>query len=182
MGDRAPSSHTPLPQPLGCEKKSQAPVKCPLHKLVPRAEMLFPDSSLLVFVPVFHVTFSEKPSLTPCTDTLIAPPLAPRAMLSRSVTSYSLRPHGLQPARLHCPWDSPGKNTGVGCPFLLQGIFPTQGSNPCLLQWEVGSLPLGEYHYHPGHLTCHSLWLLETWMPTQDGNSKSSRLQQPCNH
>ena len=30
------------------------------------------------------------------------------------------------------PWDSPGKNTGVGCHFLLQGIFPTQGSNPGL--------------------------------------------------
>ena len=36
------------------------------------------------------------------------------------------------PARLLCPWDSPGKNTGVGCHVLLQGIFPTQGSNPGL--------------------------------------------------
>ena len=35
--------------------------------------------------------------------------------------------------RLLCPWDFPGKNTGVGCHALLQGIFPTQGSNPCLL-------------------------------------------------
>ena len=32
-----------------------------------------------------------------------------------------------------CPWDSPGKNTGVGCHALLQGIFPTQGLNVCLL-------------------------------------------------
>ena len=32
------------------------------------------------------------------------------------------------PARLLCPWNSPGKNTGVGCHFLLQGIFLTQGS------------------------------------------------------
>ena len=41
--------------------------------------------------------------------------------------------------------NSPGKNTGVGCHALLQGIFPTQGSNPCLsclLHWEEGSLPL----------------------------------------
>ena len=38
-----------------------------------------------------------------------------------------------QPTRLPCPSDSPGKNTGVGCHFLLQGIFPTQGSNPGLL-------------------------------------------------
>ena len=41
--------------------------------------------------------------------------------------------HALQPTRLLCPWDSPGKNTGVGCHALLQGIFPTQGSNPALL-------------------------------------------------
>ena len=37
-----------------------------------------------------------------------------------SVVSDSARPHGLQPTRLLCPWDSPGKNTGVGCHFLLQ--------------------------------------------------------------
>ena len=34
--------------------------------------------------------------------------------------SDSLRPHGLQPTRFLCPWDFPGKNTGVGCHFLLQ--------------------------------------------------------------
>ena len=41
-----------------------------------------------------------------------------------------------------CPWDSPGKNTGVGCHFLLQGIFLTQGSNQCLLHllhWKADS-------------------------------------------
>ena len=36
-------------------------------------------------------------------------------------------------SRFLCPWNSPGKNTGVGCNFLLQGIFPTQRSNPGLL-------------------------------------------------
>ena len=41
-------------------------------------------------------------------------------------------PHGLQPARLLCPWGSPGKNTGVGCHLLLQGIVLTQGSDLCL--------------------------------------------------
>ena len=46
-----------------------------------------------------------------------------------SVMSNSLRPHGQQPARLLCPWNSPGKNTGVGCHFLLQRIFQTEGSN-----------------------------------------------------
>ena len=44
-----------------------------------------------------------------------------------------------------CSWDFPGENTGVGCLFLLQGIFRTQGSNSCLLylpHQQVGSLPL----------------------------------------
>ena len=43
--------------------------------------------------------------------------------------SDSLRPHGLQPTRLLCPWDFPGNSPGVDCHFLLQGIFPTKGSN-----------------------------------------------------
>ena len=57
----------------------------------------------------------------------------------------TLRDHGLQPAGLLCPWDSPGKNTGVGCHFLLQGIFMNQGSNWSLLpllHWQGDSLPL----------------------------------------
>ena len=54
--------------------------------------------------------------------------------------SDSLWPYGLQPTRLLCPWDSPGKNTGVGCHALLQGIFLTEGSNLpllCLLHWHT---------------------------------------------
>ena len=35
-------------------------------------------------------------------------------------------------SRVLCPWDSPGKNARVGCNAVLQGIFPTQGWNPCL--------------------------------------------------
>ena len=54
-------------------------------------------------------------------------------VLSCSVLSDSLRSHGLQPPRLLCPWDSLGKNTGVGCHALLQGTFPTGGLNPGLL-------------------------------------------------
>ena len=52
---------------------------------------------------------------------------------SHSVVSDSLRPRGLYPTRLLCPWDSPGKNTGVGCHCLLQEIFLTQRSNEVLL-------------------------------------------------
>ena len=54
-------------------------------------------------------------------------------VFSGSVLSDSLQSHGLQPSRLFCPWDSPGKNTGVGYFALLQRIFLTQGSNPRLL-------------------------------------------------
>ena len=46
--------------------------------------------------------------------------------------------------RFLCPWDSPVKNTGGGCHFLLQGILPTQASNPRLLHllyWQADSLP-----------------------------------------
>ena len=58
---------------------------------------------------------------------------------TKFVTPWTVAP------RLLCPWNSPSKNTGVGCQFLLQGIFPTQELNPhllCLLHWQVGSLPL----------------------------------------
>ena len=60
-----------------------------------------------------------------------------------SVLSDSLGPHGARQAPF--PWDSPGKNTGVDCDTLPQGIFPTQESNPhllCLLHWQAGSFLL----------------------------------------
>ena len=64
-------------------------------------------------------------------------------VLRCTIMSKSLQPYGLYPARLLCPWDSPGKNTAVGCHALLQGIFSIQGSCLlCLLHWQMGSLPL----------------------------------------
>ena len=71
---------------------------------------------------------------------------------SRSVVSVSLRPHGLQSARFLCPWDSPGKNTGMGTHFLLQGIFPTQGSNIALQADSLPSGPPGKPHRDWGKL------------------------------
>ena len=70
-----------------------------------------------------------------------------------------LWPHGLQPGST--PWDFPGKNTEVGCHFLLQGIFPTQESNPCLLHWQADSLPLshqGSPIVFPGSETYGDFW------------------------
>ena len=61
--------------------------------------------------------------------------------VSHSVISNSLRPCGLQPTRLLCAWDSPGKKTGVGSQSLLQGNFPTQG-------WKLGLLHCRLILYH----------------------------------
>ena len=62
-----------------------------------------------------------------------------------SVVSNSLQPHGLYPARLLCPSNFQGNDTGVGWHFLLQGIFSAQGVNPhllCLLHQQANSLPV----------------------------------------
>ena len=64
-----------------------------------------------------------------------------------SVMSHSLQPHGLKLTRLLCPWNFPGKNIGVGCHSLLQGIFPTPGIKPGSSTLQADSLPsepLGE--------------------------------------
>ena len=89
-------------------------------------------------------------------------------VLCCSVVSNSLQFHGLWLARLLCPWNFPGKNTGVGCHFLLQGIFPTQGSNPhflSLLHWQADSLPsevsgkpkFGEFTLKNSTVLCYSI-------------------------
>ena len=57
----------------------------------------------------------------------------------------TLSTRGLQPTRFLCPWNSPGKNTGVGCHFLLQRIFPTPGMNP-------GFQHFRQIPYHLSHL------------------------------
>ena len=67
------------------------------------------------------------------------PSLFPLLLFSQLVVSDSLWPHGLYSPPGSSPWDFPGKNTGVGYHFLLQGIFPTQRSKLCLLHWQVGS-------------------------------------------
>ena len=90
---------------------------------------------------------------------------------ARSVVSSSLQHHGLQPAMLLCLWDYPGRNTGVDCHALLQGIFLSQGLNPHLLHWQVDSLPLrheGSPYTDNGILLSHKkneiLSFAITWM------------------
>ena len=77
-------------------------------------------------------------------------------------------------ARLLCPWDSPGKNTGVGCHALLQGIFPIQQSNPGFLHCRhilyylsyLGSLyALGTQNLFILQLKVCTLWPISPYFP-----------------
>ena len=74
------------------------------------------------------------------------------------VSDFLVTPWTISPMDwLLCPWGSPGKNTGVGCHALLQGIFRTQGSNPglfCPLHRQAGSLPLSHLGRPKLYLSC----------------------------
>ena len=63
-----------------------------------------------------------------------------------------------------CPWDFPGKNTGVGCHSLLQGIFLDQGSNPHLLHWQAGSLSLSHQGSLSDSLACLLSRFSHVWL------------------
>ena len=94
----------------------------PYHTKIHRLKSLIPQCNHMSIHKAFKGHTYAQSCLTLCNFTDCSPP-------GSSV-------HG----------DFPGKNTGVGCHFLLQEIFPTQGSNPgplCLQYWQAGSLPLG---------------------------------------
>ena len=87
-----------------------------------------------------------------------------------SVMSDSLRPYGLQPSRLLCPWAFQGKSTWVGWPFLLQGIFSAQGLNS-------GFLHCLQILYHLSHQG--NMWaskerdsVKKKLLPKSDGDSE----------
>ena len=91
---------------------------------------------------------------------------------SLSVMSNSLPPHGL-----YSTWNSPGQNTGVGSLSLLQGIFPTQGSNPDLPILKVDSLPAESPGYHK-NTGVGSLSLLQGDLPNPGIEAESPALQE----
>ena len=64
-----------------------------------------------------------------------------KVLVAQSCLTFC-NPHGLQPGGLLCPWNSPGKNIGVGSRSLLQGIFLTQGLSPGLLHCRQTLYPL----------------------------------------
>ena len=91
-----------------------------------------------------------------------------------SVMSNSLGPRGLQPTRLICPWNFPGKNAGVGCHFLLQGIFLTQGWTcvrhiSCISSWSL---------YHWATWEAQNIWLY-SWLKisqTENSNKRAKKM------
>ena len=88
-----------------------------------------------------HFTDEKIKTRVPVTDPEMNKSQREACTCARSVRSDSAT-NRLQPDRFLCPLNFPGKNTGVGCHFLLQGTFPTQGLNPCLLSQQADSLPL----------------------------------------
>ena len=82
-----------------------------------------------------------------------------------------LLPRGLQPTRLLCSWDFPGRNTGMGCHFLLQGIFQIQGSNLHLLlgRWILYHGATREALHRISPFSCYMLSALNpvTWFVLQ---------------
>ena len=101
--------------------------------LQPQLTIFFPYNNIhmMSIFPSFFHTLLSLWSLASCV-----------CVPSRSVMSDSLRPDGPWPVRFLCPRDFPGKNTGVGCHFLLQRVFPTYGLNLRLLHL-LPSLPPG---------------------------------------
>ena len=99
--------------------------------------MAFLDSCPVLLFLEFVISFQDILKMYMC------------ACSVTSIVSNSLRPHGLEPTRLLCPWYSPGKNIGMGCHTLLQRIFLTQRLRPhllCLLPCRQILLPPGKPH------------------------------------
>ena len=81
-----------------------------------------PSTCYHITVSSFHQNTESRMASLICSISFLWSSIGQSETVSLSVVSDSLQPHGLQPARLLCPRDSPGKNTGVGCDFLFQSL------------------------------------------------------------
>ena len=102
-------------------------------------------------------------------------------MLGHSIMSDFLRPHGLQPTSLLCPWDFPGKNTRVACHALLQGNLPNPENISCISwtgRWILYPWPPGKPTYSNTRLLTKCLLLKQydlhsmenySWLHFSDG-------------
>ena len=96
-----------------------------LNSVTPKAIPLWLEKITAGFCDFKNVFFRNSPPHAIFNDGIISVCLC----ISSSVMSNSLQLRGLWLTDLFCPWNSPGKNTGVGCHSLLQEIFPIQESN-----------------------------------------------------
>ena len=122
----------------------------------------------LPFHSPIHETEKWKWSLSVVSDSLRPPGLQPTRFLHPwdfQGKSTGMGCHCLLPHELYRPWNSPVQNTGVGSLCFLQGIFPTQGSNP-------GLPPCRQILYQLSHKNTGvgSLSLLHQIFPTQESN------------
>ena len=113
----------------GCHSRSHAWKKLRIRMWICKGRTTCAISTARFFFPT--VLFS---SLKVLFVTLMTSSSGCCSLVTKSCLLFC-DPHGLQPTRLLCPWDFSGKNTGVGCHFLPQGIFLTQGLNSLLLPW-----------------------------------------------
>ena len=133
----SPEQNTPfLEEPGGLWKLASSELQCRLLWLFDQSSVTWGYFQCRL-TPVVHIELHEKGSQMNWFTVLC------------SVMSYSLWPSGLKPARLLHPWNFPGQNAGVGCYFLLQGIFLIQGWNPRLLHLLLGRWILCHYATYP---------------------------------
>ena len=118
----------PAPKPLGKTLTGRAPLRRPLQNQAAGA-----PGQDHVFSGLIQTCNKVREGSCVCTCVCVCVCVCVH-VFSCSVASNSLRPQGLQPTGLVCSQNFPGKNTGVACHFSLQGIFLTQGLNPCLLR------------------------------------------------
>ena len=101
---------------------------------------LLPDTSTWLFYPLLKMRYWSLLVLL-----VLSPSVCAICMSVLVIQSWpTLQPHGLEPTRLLCLWDSPGKNAGMGCHALLQGIFPSQVScivGRCSTIWTTRETP-----------------------------------------
>ena len=123
----------------------------------PLLSLLWPANSSLLGLPKYIASFPHLKVATQLYLLSLLPSLWSAISWGSESESRSVVPNSLRPFGLYSPWDSPGQNTGVGSRSLLQGIFPTQGSNPGLphCRWifyqlsHKGSLRILEWVAYP---------------------------------
>ena len=133
----------------------------PLSLLVNVSSRVEPEGNFLASQADDHFPFKSLPDL-PLPSSESESEVA-RSCLTLCDPVDCTRPLG--------PWDSPGENTGVGCHFLLQGIFPTQGLNPGLLNCRQTLYHLNHQGSRNTYFThFHSLSLLLTYLSSLLGS------------